>query len=413
VDTLRSVTGTNAQNHAVVVPRSARELAQHPPHSTVEKVVSSSAHPSNEERAKPNPVPDTQSSDPGPNAPRHALAVYRSEQGNVTPLDGEELWTAVILDRPTRRGCVRHNPVPSMETGELGLRGLLALKHVVRDPNPKPEFATTPDHSSAVPSAQDTTPFTPYVRLNHVPSMVGGLSGKSGDHAPRAVELDNKNEPVPVPTPPPNTEATHAQDRPWTDRTVTLTTALWMEGGHSGVCGESAPRHAEGDEPTGCDAAPPPSPNMVVSDALVPPSRRNNVERSNVRSTEGGTLTVPSVSAPRPVEVVTLWPTDTASTQHPNTTVFHVPVETASRKLATFSPVPSTASTHHGERGPIAHSLVVVAHRHEAEHAHHPNTEVSRALFSATPQTAVSATPSCVQSNSSTQRSHVKENSLR
>merc|ERR1719447_759904 len=105
---------------------------------------------------------------------------------------------------------------------------------------------------------------------------------------------------------------------------------------------------------------------MEVSDAPVPPSRRNNVERSSARSTEGGTLTVPSVSAPRPVEVDTPWPTDTASTQHRNTTEFHVPVETASPKPATFSRASSTASTPHGEHGLTAHSRVVVVHRHEA-----------------------------------------------
>lgn len=132
---------------------------------------------------------------------------------------------------------------------------------------------------------------------------------------------------------------------------------------------------------------------MVVTDAQVHPSRRNNVEPSNAQSTADGRDILHTVPALRAAVVVPKQVSDIAHIPHQDTTATHAEVIDRNRSPVTPITVPLMELTLDGLNGRLAVLPVEVALRPGTERARHPNMEAWDVRCSDMQSTHVNATP--------------------
>lgn len=135
---------------------------------------------------------------------------------------------------------------------------------------------------------------------------------------------------------------------------------------------------------------------MVVTDAQVHPSRRNNVEPSNAQSTADGRDILHTVPALRAVVVVPQQVSDIAQIPHQDTTASHAEVTDRERRNVTPITVLLMELTLDGLNGRLAVLPVEVELRPGTERARHPNMEARDVRCSDMQSTHVNATPTFV-----------------
>lgn len=344
-----------------------------------------------------NRVHDTLNLDHGQLAQRAVLVVYRNEQELVMHQDGKEEWTARILDLISRREYVKLNLALSMETGDHGHHGVIAVKRVVLERNGNQENVTTPSHNLEERDVQDTIRFTPIVISSHVQSTVDGPTTDHGYLAINLVEEVFKRRSENVPTQNQDTEERNAQVPQSQLGHVTLTIAQSMEVGRNGECGENAARLVVVEGLTECDLVPSHHPNMAESVAQEHQSKPNNVAPSNVQSMVTGmhlALILPVLN--RAVLVNKSVP-DIVMHQLLNTTVSLAQVLPRRAGHVTQNHAPFMVSTPTGLDSVHVRTPVEVEARLDTEHAYHRNMAAILAVYLVALMTCGNATPTCAQ----------------
>jgi len=127
---LPSVPGQSVPNLAVEAINSEPGVVPHPNHNMVAPTAQNLGHRKNGENARHNLVQDILNLVNGQLVQNHVEAVSKKEQGFAMHPAGPDVWTVLTWVKATKQGYVKLNIVQSMETGELGLHGEPAQRHV-------------------------------------------------------------------------------------------------------------------------------------------------------------------------------------------------------------------------------------------------------------------------------------------